>query len=302
MNTIYVKNVKIEKYSIGVDFETAGEVSQYFKSNLLSLEYDIEISSLPQSIAVLPFVCNVLPIIWLTDTTLHIPELDKAFYESIKDFKQGFIDMYPMLEFKGSIIVDKLVTNVVPSDKAACFFSGGLDAYATLIAHIDEKPSLLTLRGADVKLDDVEGWENVSKPIIEAAHEFSLDYHFTTTTFRTFIDEGKLHSFVQKIGSPDGWWHGFQHGLGIISHAAPICYIKGISKLYIASSYTPADKGKYTCASDPTIDNFVRFASTKVYHDQYEYNTQQKMNHVCEFVKQTGHKVHMHVCWESRGG
>lgn len=302
MDQIFVQDINVSKKTITIKFAVDGEIGRFFTTDRISIEYDIDLDGLPKGIAVLPFICNVLPIVWLTDSQLHVPVLDKVFYNSIEKFKKGYIDMYPMLEFKGSVIADCIEENNGEGRKSACFFSGGLDAYATLIAHIDEKPTLLTLRGADVKLDDIKGWENVSKPIVEAAKEYNLEYRFITTTFRTFINEGKLHTWVLDSGSPDGWWHGFQHGLGIISHAAPICYLEGISKLYIASSFTPADKGRYTCASDPTIDNHVRFASTQVIHDQYEYNAQEKTQHVCEYVRRTGKHVNMHVCWQSQGG
>lgn len=300
MASINVKSIRVQGVSVSVEFDTTADIAQFFKSDRFRIEYDIDISAVPPSIAIIPFVCNVLPIIWLTDAELCLPCLDKSFLDSIPDFKQGYIDMYPMFDFKGCLRVADVVENKHEGTRSAAFFSGGLDAYATLVAHIDESPILLTLRGSDVSLDDVEGWENVSRPIKQAAREYHLDYHFVTTTFRTFIDEANLSQLVAV--SKDGWWHGFQHGIGIIGHAAPLCHMEGVRILYIASSFTPADKGKYTCASDITIDSHVRFASTHVVHDQYEYSAQQKAQHVCEFVRRTGHKVYMHVCWQSKDG
>ena len=89
------------------------------------------------------------------------------------------------------------------------------------------------------------------------------------------MDESKLTKLVEKYANDD-WWHGFQHGIGLIGHAAPLAYLFNIDNLYIASSYTIKDKGKVTCASDPTIDNYVKFSDCHVIHDGYEYGRQEK--------------------------
>lgn len=92
------------------------------------------------------------------------------------------------------------------------------------------------------------------------------------TNFRSFINERKLNCLVKNSG--DGWWHGFQHGIGLLGHGAPIAYLKGLKCIYIASSYTPKDN--VTCASHPSIDNCVEFCNCHIIHDQYEYSRQEK--------------------------
>ncbi len=77
--------------------------------------------------------------------------------------------------------------------------------------------------------------------------------------------------------SGDGWWHGFQHGIQVIGHAAPITCLMGKSTVYFASSFTSKEKGIITCASDPTIDNHLRFCQVKVVHDGYEFDRQDKV-------------------------
>ena len=105
---------------------------------------------------------------------------------------------------------------------------------------------------------------------------------------------------MEKSG--DGWWHGFQHGIGVICHAAPIMYSMGKKIAYFASTYTKEDKGKVTCASDPSIDNCVRFCGARVYHDGYELNRQEKIDKIVQFAEQSGIRVSLRVCWESKGG
>lgn len=102
--------------------------------------------------------------------------------------------------------------------------------------------------------------------------------------------------------SGDSWWHGFQHGIGLIGHGAPIAHQFGLKDLYIASTFTIKEKGKVTCASDPSIDNHVRFLGTTVHHDQYEYTRQEKVAHIVEYAKQTRRHIDLRVCWITAGG
>ena len=74
------------------------------------------------------------------------------------------------------------------------------------------------------------------------------------------------------------------------------------STVYFASSFTVAEKGKITCASDPTIDNFVKFGCTHIVHDGYEFDRQDKVHNITEFSERTGINIPLRVCWQSTGG
>lgn len=300
-NVFEIKSVSIGKNRIDYDYEIRGEWSKFFNTEeKLFIEFSEEISALPESVAVLPLLGNILPIAWVSDASIIVPSIDKSFYDSIPDFKKGYIEMHTKISFKGELKAGAVEQNTLTGG-AGCLalFSGGVDAFNTLVCHIDEKPTLVTLWGSDVKLDDVPGWKNVSDHVDSVCSEFGLDKVTVKSNFRSIIHEGVLDSLVAETG--DGWWHGFQHGLGLITHAAPIAYVRNKSVVYIASSYTIAEKG-VSCASDPTIDNFIRFGSTKVVHDGYEFNRQMKIINITNYVKQGGHRIRVHVCWRSKGG
>jgi len=53
--------------------------------------------------------------------------------------------MYPEFSFKGKINVKNIIKNTYSNDNSLVLFSGGVDAFQTLLSHIDEKPYLLTL-------------------------------------------------------------------------------------------------------------------------------------------------------------
>lgn len=80
MNKIEVIQIEKVGTKICVHFKVDGDVKRYFQTDIFVSEYINDISAVPDSIAVIPFVCNVLPIIWLTDSFLNLPVLDQSFY------------------------------------------------------------------------------------------------------------------------------------------------------------------------------------------------------------------------------
>ena len=273
MNSIKVLNVEVCSEKLRVNYQLSSGLERYFSPiRTFEAEYSENIETVPFSVLVIPFVCNVLPIVWLTDSVLELNELDREFYEAIPGVLKGYRDMSPMLAFRGSVQAAKIVDNhYEATDAVAALFSGGVDAFATLVAHITEKPTLITLWGADVRLTDQEGWDRVSQHVRETVNQYALPTPLLIrTNFRSMVKEGPLGELVAAAG--DGWWHGYQHGIAILGHAAPSAYLHRWKTVYIASSFTPDNKA--ICASDPTIDNNLQLVSTRVWHDQYEFHRQ----------------------------
>lgn len=302
-NKIKINPPRINGGRIDYSYEVSGQWQEAFVSEEdFFIEYSCDISGVPESIAIVPLLCNILPIAWVYDAEIYVESCDKAFFESIPEFKKGYIGMFPKVNFAGQIYAEKIEENNYSGENgAAAFFSGGVDAFNTLVQHVDEKPVLLTVWGADVKFEDVEGWKNVENHISKTAQEFGIEYVTIKSAFRRFCDSIVLNKMVYDQAK-DNWWHGFQHGIGIIGHAAPVCYVKNKSVAYFASSFTAADKGKVTCASDPTIDNFVKFGGTHIVHDGYEFNRQGKVHNIVEYSRTTGRNIPLRVCWQSTGG
>ncbi|MFD1848636.1 hypothetical protein [Oceanobacillus bengalensis] len=303
MNKMIINEVRIINNRIEVDYTIHGEWKRYFhpEENFF-VEYSKTVDQVPKGIMVIPFLCNILPVAWVFDAEVIVEELDKDFYESIDEFKQGYINMYPGMEFMGKITVNNIKTNKVEGkEQSAVFFSGGVDAYQTLLTHLEEKPTLVTIWGADVPLEDTKGWKKVQSHTIQAATDNHLDFVSIRSSFRTFLHEDNLSQFTyRKVG--DGWWRGFQHGIGLIGQLAPYAFQYNIKNIYIASSFSQEEKGKYTLASDPTIDNFVRYNGCQVMHDGYEFNRQAKIKRICSYVTDTGNTIQLRVCWQSSGG
>lgn len=298
---IVLKDINKRYNRIRYIFNVSDDLKKYFSGKDFIIEYPESIENVPDSVLAVPFVCNVLPIIWLTNSVLEIDGLDKSFYESIPEFKKGYIKMFPEASFQGEICVKRLIDNSYDdTGKSAMFYSGGLDSVQTLISHIDEKPDLLSIWGSDIKFDNESGWNLVHKAIEEASSKFHLKEVVFHSSFREFDDEGELgRDFGECLG--DGWWHGVKHGIGLLGHVAPYAYVHKISKMYIASSNCPED-GQVKCASNPIIDNYVRFSGCKVIHDGFKFNRQDKTRNIVEFCRNNNEKITLHVCWESQNG
>lgn len=299
MNSIKLDQILINHSTVEFDYSISKELKRYFSGKPFIIEYPDSIEEVPKSVLAIPFVCNVLPIIWMTDSILELDEIDKAFYDSIPEFKKGYIQMYPNAEFKGDIKVKKIVENKYPDEKkSAMFYSGGLDSASTLISHLDEKPVLLSIWGSDIKYDNKEGWDLVHSAITEASERFGLEEYVFHSSFREFDNEGELDSEFSKVLG-DGWWHGIKHSLALLGHIAPFVFEKKIQKMYIASTLC-SDYGFATCASVPQIDNYFKVSSCKVVHDGYELSRQQKANNLVTHLSGTGFKLH--VCWANQSG
>ena len=308
MNTIKVDNVQLVSSStIEVTFKVFGDAKKYFCLEKFYAKYSCGLEYIPYGLAVIPFISNILPIAWLTNSNIICNELDSDFYDSIPDFKKGYEHMYPFLNFKGSITCmrtdyrSKLKKKKL-QDKSLVYFSGGVDAFATLFAHIEENPTLFILLGSDIKIGNKHGWDNVSRQLSQTAETYKLNTLQCESNFRDIINENSLTKMVNELGVIGGWWHDFQHGIGLLGHAAPLAWKYGYTKIYIASTFTTRDAGHVTCASDPTIDNFVRYAGARAYHDQYEYNRQQKIEHIVEYARLSGTRPFLRVCWQGDEG
>ncbi len=296
-----IKTIKND-YTIKYLFSVSEGLAHFFSGNDFIIDYPEEIEEVPEAVTAIPFVCNVLPIIWLTDSKLFVPELDEAFYNCIPELKKGYETMYPEAEFKGQIEVGKVVPNdrlSIPG-KCAMFYSGGVDSMDTLFRHLEEKPILLSIWGSDIKYDNEEGWNLVYSAIEEAASCFHLEKMVIHSSFRLFDKEGELSkSFSSQL--KDSWWHGVKHGIALLGHVAPLAYLNGYEKMYIASSNCPED-GHVRCASNPLIDNNVRYVDCHVIHDGFELNRQDKMQNIVSFSSKQRKILPLHVCWESQKG
>lgn len=302
-NRIILQDVIITGGKIEYKYELSGAISNYFnEDHPLVIEYSENMEEVPQGVAVIPFLTNVLPIVWLSNARILIEEVDQRFFNSIDEFKKGYEQMYPDVKFQGELIAKQVIDYGRPSSgRTAAFFSGGVDSTATLLNRLDDKPDLITIWGADVSHGDVQGWQQVKKEVQVFAVKFGLKALFIKSAFRVFINEVALdRDFARILGA--GWWFGVQHGIGLIGHAAPYTYLHNLKTVFIPASFSNNNCEGLKCASVPWIDDQVRFVGSSVLHEGFAYNRQDKIRQICQYCRQTNEQILLRVCWESRGG
>lgn len=297
MEYIEITEIVVSHTRLNIKFKCSNQdLTLYFKNTNFQADYSLPIDSVPSSILIIPFIVQILPLSWLLNFEIRIKEIDRDFYESIPEFKKGYINMYPIFEFKGKLSVESIIDNISrPLTNRGTLYSGGVDACATLIAHADEHPDLIIIQGSDIHLDQREAWNAVRKQNDRIAELFGVESLWISSNYCEMLEYVQFNKISYKVG--DNWWHGMQHGIGILGLCAPMAYIRGYNTLYIASSHTENDK--VNCASDPTIDNHVAFCGCKVIHDQYEFNRIQKTEHIAKYSKKESVYPFLRVCYYS---
>lgn len=298
---INVVEIRKKNNRIDVLFEVSEELRFVFNDIPFFYEYNEDIEDTPDGIAVIPFVTNVLPIVWLFDAELYLDEIDKSFYESLNKIKEGYINMYPDASFQGRVHARKILDlSYDVSEKSTVFFSGGLDAVHTLLRHVEEKPDLITIFGADLTLNDVEGWEQVKTATLKIGKQYDLKNVYIKSSFVAFLKERVLSKrFMSVIHGY--WYHQIQHGIGMLGLVAPYVYKHGVQLHYIASSYHSRLK-RIECASDPTIDEALEIGSCVVSHDAFGVSRQEKIGDVIAYCQRTNSKISLRVCWAVKDG
>lgn len=304
-NLIKLQQVEIANSKIVYRYQVTGKIREAFnQAESFTIDYFEDIANTPLSIAVIPFLANVLPMAWVYDAEIEVAELDRDFWEKLDQVKTGFVKMYPKIKFGGRLCVTQLISNQLKlkNDATGLLFSGGVDATSSLITMLKAgyRPRLITLWGADVALNDQAGWQEKSQHTEFVAQSFQLSTSFVKSEFRTFLNEGVLDKKVEARAG-DMWWHGFQHGLGILGHAAPLIYKYQLQQLHIAATFVEGNT--VPCASDPSIDEHFCVAGHQTIHNGYDLNRQKKVANICEFVQQQSDlgRLPIKVCWKSEG-
>ncbi len=301
---IVLRSILHEKNKLVYDYEVSGPVSVYFAERRpFTVEYGCNMENVPDAVAAIPFLSLVLPVCWLTDAELSVKEVDEDFAECIDEVKRGYASMYPSLAFRGRMKIGRTIKNTVDHSlrRTLCFFSGGVDAVSTLLSNLCYRPELFTVWGADVYFEQEEAWRLTEKKVAHTAEILQLAKTSVKTSFRYVLDEKKLtEEFAAKVG--ENWWHGFEHGLALLGHAAPYAYRKDITDIKIAASYDASDRDRQTCASDPVIDERVCYCGCKIYHDGFEKTRTDKVRQILRFAQKTGIYLQLRVCWEQITG
>ena len=87
INCLEIKEVLKNRNRIEYICEANGKWKELLNTNeRMFVEYNFDIEEVPDSIAIIPFIGNVLPLSWVFDLKIAVNEIDKQFYECIQQF------------------------------------------------------------------------------------------------------------------------------------------------------------------------------------------------------------------------
>jgi len=267
-------------------------IAKYFNTkDPFFVSYGEDVSQVPLSIAVIPFLANLAPIAWFAGFDIEVEELDTDFFKSLNEIQVEFRNNFKELNnINSQIKVSKLVKNNIEGDNSAMLFSGGVDAYATYFRNQNKNLDLITIHGADVELNDFKQWNSV---VYLNENENLLKKnkkHYIKSNLRTFYTYQ-----VDLLLNDSGWWGKVQHGLALNCLIAPLSIKYNYTTIFIASSYT--DNIKISWGSTPEIDNKIKWADTSIIHDGYSLKRQEKVNLIVNEVKNNDEKIKVRVCY-----
>jgi hypothetical protein len=251
--------------------------------------YQENIASVPESIAVIPFLANIMPIAWFVGFDVYVNELDETFYHSLQNLKAEFAIHFPQIKADTQLHVAKKVSHSFDQENHALLFSGGLDAFESLTRNIDKNPYLISVHGADIEVADTKRWNDFKRFNLEEEIISEDRLCYVESNLRTF------YTYEVDLLVGVGWWGKIQHGMALLSLIAPLSYLHQITTTMIASSNT--GEVSFGWGSTSETDEKVRWANQKVIHDGFHLRRTEKIENIVTFAKKTGYKVKLRVCY-----
>ncbi len=277
--------------------------SQLFLKEDFFAEYDasIDLTKMDESIVNIPFILNIVPVVWFSNKTYSIDVMDKDLYHSLQKIKKVFRTFYFYHSWSGELIPKKLTTNTIgpsngPDQPAlALLFSNGLDSVNTSISYVDTKQLLITAWGADVKVEEENKWARTLEQCQKFSQTYGHDHTVVKSNFREFTETPYLYNKFPR------WWVRVSHALSLIGLTAPLLIKHNIPTLLIASTYTVEHPDPY--GSHPAIDNNVVFSGSSVYHADADKDRVQKIMNLTEICRKKNIPLpNLRVCWFSPQG
>lgn len=296
MEYIIIEDIIKSGNRIDIDFSISKGLDVYFaKEHHFFVEYDCDVSGVPDSIAVVPLLANLIPFSMIVDAIVWVKEVDMAFYDMIPKLKNAFREMYHRYNFGGTLIAARIICNSYNSkNEVVQCFTGGVDATTSFYRQGDNEITLFNVNGgyrSDICASKVFDADKCA--INEFAYLNNAKTVFARSNFRTFICSAELDAkYYRRIG--DDWWHGFQHSLAFLGAASVAGYVIRAKEIWIASSYTIGQEA--FCASDPRTDNCFACASLHAVHDGYELDRQEKISFLVKKQKENAKEIKLRVC------
>jgi 7-cyano-7-deazaguanine synthase in queuosine biosynthesis len=164
----------------------------------------------------------------------------------------------------------------------ACFFSGGVDSFYSVLSHLDEITALVFVHGFDIQPRNLELRARISESLRNAASQLGKPLIEVETNLRAFADRFAM-------------WSEEYHGSALASVA--LLLSPQFARFYIPASFSPGYSAPWGSHKD--LDPLWSSDATEVIHDGGEASRVDKARLIARSDVALGS---LRVCWENRGG
>ena len=258
----------------------------------------VDLGAIPETVAIAPFVINILPIALLSGETYRLPALDSGLADFVGILRDYLRRIYPGLAWDGDVVADTLVDSdagrgaEAAERRVGVLFTGGVDSYFSLSHYLGNWPVLIGVRsGADL-LETETRWAERKAHVEAAAAQFATE--------AACID-GNPFEFVAAERLPiPSWWNSVQYGTALVGVSLPLMYALGGSTVVIAASGTPNRPGHH--GSHPELEGRLRVADIGVVYSGYHHERQAKVAAIIAACRERNVATpRLQVCYRSYG-
>ena len=311
MSEIVVEGVRAEGGRVSYDYDYSPDLRRFFADDLV-VEYDVDVSDVPERILAIPLVANLCPVAWATGADVYVPRIDETFFHALTDVRSGFETLYPELIRDSTVYAKEVVDGADDAGEAGAnageatdpeersddagtgvLFSGGVDSLATYLRHREAEPTLLSVHGFDFTFDQDVQWAERRELIRDFGETRGLENRFVRMNMQEFLNLVMLNAHFGEHYD-DNWITSVHHGLSLLGTCAPIAAVEGLDTLYIAASHW--DGFDHPWGSHPEIDEDVAWANTTVEHDAHHMTRQEKLFEIADYVRAECPDLQLRAC------
>lgn len=227
VSEIVVEDVRAEGGCVSYDYECLPDLRRFVAEDF-AVEYDVDVSDVPESILVIPLLANLCPVAWAAGADVFVPRADETFLRALPKVARALEDFYPRLVRGGKIRTGEAVDNgaTATEGKSGMLFSGGVDSTATYLRHREEEPTLVSVHGFDFTLDERETWSEREPFLREFAASRGLNSRFVRINMQSFLNLVMLNAHFGEHYD-DNWITSVHHGLSLLGTCAPLRLRRG---------------------------------------------------------------------------